>query len=166
MWDIELAGYLANAAGPVPLVLDLFIIHERFERSSDPSINGHLHLTLSPWWLLFQVRPGVYIVNLCAFYSYRPIGKLTALLQLHEFSLRNMTVASTTTAARRSAHSSRPKWATSSPRLQLCVSTLDGASIASKTHTHPLHSQNSRLLTSSLFLGVPVPRATQCMRGV
>ena len=38
--------------------------------------------------------------------------------------------------------------------------------IASKSHTHPSHSQTSRLLTSSLSLGVPVPRATQCMRGV
>ena len=33
--DIELAGYLANAAGPVPLVLDLRIAHERFGSSSD-----------------------------------------------------------------------------------------------------------------------------------
>ena len=41
--DIELAGYLANAAGPVPLVLDLRIAHDRFGSSSDPSINGHLH---------------------------------------------------------------------------------------------------------------------------
>jgi hypothetical protein len=40
---------------------------------------------------------------------------------------------------------------------------LDGVSITSKTHTHPSHSQTSRLLTSSLSLGVPVPRATQCM---
>jgi hypothetical protein len=42
---------------------------------------------------------------------------------------------------------------------------LDGASIASKSHTHPSHSQTSRLLTSSLSLGVPVSRPTQCMRG-
>ena len=41
--DIELAGYLANVAGPVPLVLDLRIAHERWGSSSDPSINGHLH---------------------------------------------------------------------------------------------------------------------------
>jgi len=41
--DIELADYLANAAGPVPLVLDLRIAHERFGSSSDPSLNGHLH---------------------------------------------------------------------------------------------------------------------------
>jgi hypothetical protein len=43
---------------------------------------------------------------------------------------------------------------------------FDGAPIVSQTHTHPSHSQTSRLLTSSLSLGVPVPRATQCMRGV
>jgi hypothetical protein len=35
---------------------------------------------------------------------------------------------------------------------------LDGAPIASKSHTHPSHSQTSRLLTSSLSLGVPVNR--------
>jgi hypothetical protein len=40
---------------------------------------------------------------------------------------------------------------------------IDGSHITSKTHTHPSHSQTSRLLTSSLSLGVPVPRATQCM---
>jgi hypothetical protein len=40
---------------------------------------------------------------------------------------------------------------------------LDGAPIISRTHTHPSHSETSRLLTSSLSLGVPVPRATQCM---
>ena len=42
---------------------------------------------------------------------------------------------------------------------------LDGAPITSTSHTHPSHSQTSRLLTSSLSLGVPVPRPTQCMRG-
>ncbi len=38
--------------------------------------------------------------------------------------------------------------------------------ITSKTHTHPSHLQTSRLLTSSLSLGVPVPRGTQCRRVV
>jgi hypothetical protein len=42
---------------------------------------------------------------------------------------------------------------------------IDGVPIASKSHTHPSHSQTSRLLTSSLSLGVPVPRPTQCVRG-
>ena len=41
--DIELVGYLANEEGPVSLVLDLRIVHDRFGSSSDPSINGHLH---------------------------------------------------------------------------------------------------------------------------
>jgi hypothetical protein len=40
---------------------------------------------------------------------------------------------------------------------------LDGAPITSKSHTHPSHSETSRLLTSSLSLGVPVPRPTQCV---
>jgi hypothetical protein len=43
---------------------------------------------------------------------------------------------------------------------------IDGAPITSRTHTHQSHSQTSRLLTSSLSLGVPVPRPTECMRGV
>jgi hypothetical protein len=38
-----------------------------------------------------------------------------------------------------------------------------GAPIAFKSHTHPSHSKTSRLLTSSLSLGVPVPRVTQCV---
>jgi len=41
--DVELAGYLANAAGPLPLVLDLRIAHDRFGSSSDPNLNGNLH---------------------------------------------------------------------------------------------------------------------------
>ena len=40
--DIELAGYLANAAGPVSLVLDLRIVHDRVGSSVDPTLNGHL----------------------------------------------------------------------------------------------------------------------------
>ena len=41
--DIELGGYLANTAGPVPLVLDLRIAHDRFGSSSNPDFNGKLH---------------------------------------------------------------------------------------------------------------------------
>jgi hypothetical protein len=41
--DIELGAYLANAAGLVPLVLDLRIAHDRFDISSDPTLNGRLH---------------------------------------------------------------------------------------------------------------------------
>ncbi len=41
---------------------------------------------------------------------------------------------------------------------------IDDTPIASRSHTHPSHTQNSRLLTSPLSLGVPVPRTTQCIR--
>jgi hypothetical protein len=40
---------------------------------------------------------------------------------------------------------------------------FDGAPIASKSQTHPAHSQTSRLLTWSLSLGVPVLHTTQCI---
>jgi hypothetical protein len=51
--------------------------------------------------LLLLVRPAGYIVNLSDFYSYSLIGKLTAFLQLQEFSLRNQIVDFSTSAARR-----------------------------------------------------------------
>jgi hypothetical protein len=40
--DIELEEYLANESGPVPLVLDLRIAHDRVGSSTDPTLNGHL----------------------------------------------------------------------------------------------------------------------------
>ena len=43
---------------------------------------------------------------------------------------------------------------------------IDGTPIISRTHTHPSHSQTSHLLTSSLSLGIPVPRATVYVRHV
>ncbi len=126
--DIELAGYLANVAGQVPLALDLRIAHDRVGSSTDPTLNGHLkypnNLDQSlndsvtdkirkyrtdynnnpPNVVLFipgiPLRLGGYIVNLSDFYSYRIIGKLTAFLQLQEFSLCKQIVGSSTTAVR------------------------------------------------------------------
>jgi hypothetical protein len=40
--DIELGGYLSNAAGPVSFVLDLRVAHDRIGSSADPALNGHL----------------------------------------------------------------------------------------------------------------------------
>ncbi len=105
---------------PVALVMDLRIAHERWGSSSDPSINRHLRypndidrslneaaadkirkialtmiiipLTPSPLCLLLLVRLGGYVVNFCAFHFYKLIGKLTASLQLQEFSLCNIPV--------------------------------------------------------------------------
>ncbi len=43
---------------------------------------------------------------------------------------------------------------------------IDGPPITSKSQTHPSHSTTSRLLTSSLSLGVPDPRATETCRSL
>jgi hypothetical protein len=106
-----------------------------------------------------------YILNLSDFYSYRLIGKLTAFLQFQEFSLHNLPVVSSTSAARFSLNfKNRVGLAldkTTSLRITL---NLVGVSIISTSHTHPSNSQTSRLLTSSLSLGIPGPRGTQCIR--
>jgi hypothetical protein len=40
--DIEPGTYIVNESGPVPLVLDLRITHDRVGSSTDPTLNGHL----------------------------------------------------------------------------------------------------------------------------
>jgi hypothetical protein len=40
---MDLAAYLSNVAGPVPMGLDLRIPHERWGSKSKPSLHGHLH---------------------------------------------------------------------------------------------------------------------------
>jgi hypothetical protein len=71
--------------------------------------------------LLLLVRVGGYIMNLSDFYSYRLIGKLTAFLQLQEFSLRKQTpVASSTSAARLSLSILKAKLVWLSLRQQPC----------------------------------------------
>jgi hypothetical protein len=129
-------------------------------------------LPLYPSCLLLLVRLGGYIVNLFDFYSYNLIGKLTVFLNLQEFSFLNLPVSSSTSTARRSQTTLNQRliwrlWQignilaeAASLRITL---NIDGAPIESRSHNHPSHSQTSRLLTSSLSLGVPVPLATQCM---
>ncbi len=46
------------------------------------------------------------------------------------------------------------------------ILNIDVVPVVSRSHTHPSHSQTSRLLTSSLSLGVLVPLGTQCIRDV
>ena len=88
--------------------------------------------TVSIKWMCVDYRdPGVvlvrqagYIVNWSDFYSYRLIGKLTAFLQLQEFSQRNQPVVSSTSAVRLSHISSREKLTCLSERQQLYVLIL------------------------------------------
>ncbi len=194
--DIELAGYLANAARPVSLVLDLRIAHDRFGSSSNPHLNGNLHWPNDMDKSLNE--PAVdKIRKYRADYNNNPnaISFIPAIsstsgrfhsefirilfLQAHQetdrfFAASGVQSAQSNMGAffhfRREAFSSMLKSRVSSilakaETLRINLN-LDGATITSKSHTHPSHSQTSRLLTSSLSLGVPVPRPTQCERRV
>jgi hypothetical protein len=120
-------------------------------------------------FLILLVRQTGYIENLSDFYSHRLIGKLTVFLQIQEFNWSAESISGQFHFLR-SAFSSQLKG-----KVGLTLATaavlrinlnLDGVPIVYKSHTHPSHSQTSRLLTSSLSLGVPVPRPTQWVRVV
>jgi hypothetical protein len=194
--DIELAGCLANAAGPVPLLLDLRIAHDCFGSSSDPSINGHLHYPNDVDRSLNEAAADK-IRQHRADYNNRPSNAISSMpaiastsgrlhsefvrllfLQAHRETDRFFAASEVQLAQhdrgqfhdRRAAFSSQLKSKVGNilakaAELRITLN-IDGAPITSKSHTHPSHSQNSSLLTSSLSLGVPVPRATQCMRDV
>jgi hypothetical protein len=193
--DIELAGYLANAAGPVPLVLDLRIAHDRMGSRADPSLNGHLKYPnnlekslndeaadkIRKYRADYNNRPPSEVSFMTAIAS--TSGRLHSefvrllFLQAHRetdrfFAASGVQLAQTNPGVQ--FHFHRAAFLTqlkSKVGLALAKAAalrinlnLDGAPIASKSHTRPSHSQTSRLLTSSLSLGVPVPRPTQCVR--
>ena len=180
----------------MPLVLDLRIAHDRVGSSADPSLNGHLKYPNNLDQLLndaandkirkyradYNDRPpsAVSFMPAIASTSDRLHSEFVRLLflQAHRetdrfFAASGVQLAQTHRGMfhfRRAAFSSSLKakvGSTLAKAAALRVNlNIDGSPITSRTHTHPSHSQASRLLTSSLSLGVPVPRATQCMRGV
>jgi hypothetical protein len=188
--DIEWTGDLANAAGPLPLVLDLHIAHERFGSSSDPSINGHLHypndvdrsLNEGATDKMRKYRAdcnnnppsSVSLIPTIVSTSGRLQSEFVRLffLQAHWETDRFFTASGAHSNNgllhyRRSVFSFELK--SKIGNILAKAETLwiflniNGVLVVSRSHTHPSHSQTSRLLISSLSLGVPVPRATQCM---
>jgi len=193
--DIELAGYLPNEVGPVPLVMDLRIAHDRVGSSADPCLNGHLKYPnkldqslndaaadkIRKYRADYNNRPPSAVTFMPAISS--TSGRLQSefvrlsFLQAHRetdrfFAALGVQLAQTNPGGqfhfRRAAFSQQLKskvgLALAKAAALRITLNLDGAPIASKSHTHPSHSQTSRLLTSSLSLGVPVPRPTQCVR--
>jgi hypothetical protein len=180
----------SRTAGPVPLVLDLRIAHERLGSSSDPSLNGQLHHSadldrplneaaadkVRHYRADYHNRPSHAISFMPAVASTtgRLLCELVRLLflQAHRETDRFLAASGVQLAQshfhyRRAAFSSQLKSKLGNIRYILAKAAalrinlnIDGAPIASRLHTHPSHSQTSRLLTSSLFLGVPVPRVT------
>jgi hypothetical protein len=192
--DIELAAYLANAAGPVPLVLDLCIANDRFGSSSDSSLNRQLpypnyidkSLNEAAADKIRKYRAdynhnsptAVSFMPAVASASGRLHSEFLRLLFVHAHRETDIFFAASVQLAqhnrglfhfRRAAFSaqlkSRVGLALAKAAALRIVLNIDGAPITSKSHTRLSHSRTSRLLTSSLSLGVPVPRATQCLRG-
>jgi hypothetical protein len=191
--DVELSGYLANAAGPVSLVLDLRIAHDRVGSSTDPTLNGQLRYPNNLDQSLNDAAADK-VRKYRADYNNNPPNTISFMpaigstsgrihsefvrllfLQTHRETDRFFAPSGVLSAQSdrgffhycRAAFSAQFKSKvglalTKAATLRITLN-LDGAPIISTSHTHPSHSQTSRLLSSSLSLGIPVSRATQCM---
>ena len=172
-------------------MLDLRIAHDRWGSSSDPSINGHLHypndidrsLNEAAADKIRKYRSD-YNNNPPSSVAFMPIivstsGRLHSefvrllFLQAHRetdrfFAASGVQLAQSTSGQfhyKRAAFSSQLRSKVGNILAKAAalriILNVDGAPVASRSHTHPSHSQTSRLLTSSLSSGVPVPHTTQ-----
>jgi hypothetical protein len=188
--DIEVTDYLPNVVDPVPVVLDLHISHDRFGSTSDLNLNRHLHYPndidkslnetvtdkIRKYRSDYNNNPPVVVPFMSDIVS--TSGRLHSefvrllFLQTHRETDRFFTTSGVQLVQTNCGlfHFHRVEFSSqliSRVDLSLVKTTvlritlnLDGSPITSKSHTHPSHSQTSRLLTSSLSLGVPVPRST------
>ena len=164
--------------------------HDRFGSSSDPSINGHLHYPndldgslkeaaadkIRKYRADYNNNPpnSISFMPAIASTSGRLHSELVRLLflQVHRETDRFFAASGVQLAQsdrgqfhyKRAAFSSQLKSKvgsilTKAAALRITLN-IDGAPIASKSHTHPSHSQTSRLLSSSLSLSIPGPHTT------
>ncbi len=154
------------------MVLDLLIDHDRFGSSSDPILNGKLHWPndidkslnesgtdkIRKYHTDYNNNPPnvISFIPAIASTSGRLHSGFIRILQTHRETDRFFAASG--------VQSRVSSIFTKATTLRINLN-LDGVPITSKSHDHPSHSQTSHLLTSSLSLGVPVPRPTQCMRG-
>ena len=173
----------------MPLVLDLRITYERVGRSSDLSLNGNLrndhdrslNESVSDKNLKYHgdynnnPPQAVASMSVIASTSGRLHSEFIRLLFLQDhretdrfFAASGVQPAQSNRGLfhyKRAAFSSqfRAKVGSTPDKVSvMCVNlNIDVSPITSRSHTHPSHSQSSRLLTSSLSLVVPVPRTTE-----
>ena len=175
----------------MPLVLDLRITHDRVGSSADPTLNGHLRYPnnldkslndaaadkIRKYRADYNNNPPSVVSFMSAIAS--TSGRLHTefirllFLQAHRetdrfFAASGVQLAQSTRGFFHyhrvffsSILKSRVGNILAKTTVLRVTVNLDGSPITSKSHTHPSHSQTSRLLTSSLSLSVPVPRATQ-----
>ncbi len=151
--------------------------HERFGSISDPNLNGHVHYPNDIDSSLNESVKNKIRKN-HADYNDNPPNVISFMLAIESTSgslhseflcllfLQNH---------RETVGFSADLWSSActfyaitlnidgSPLVSRITLNIDGAPLTSRSHTHTSHSQTSRLLTSSLSLGVPVPLTTQCM---
>jgi hypothetical protein len=191
--DIDLIGYLVNQEG---LVLDLRITQERVGRSSDLSLNGHLRypndndrslneavtdkilkyradynnnpptsVTFMPTITSTSGRLHSEFIRLLFLQAHRETDRFFAASGVQPAQSNHGTFHYKYTDFLRQLKSKIVS-SLAKPAVMRLNLNIDGAPITSRSHTHPSHSQASRLLTSSLSLGVPVPRTMECMSDV
>jgi hypothetical protein len=180
---------------PVSLVLDLRVTHDRVDSSDDPTLNGHLRHPnnldqslddtaaekLRKYRTDYNFNPtrGVGFMSAIDSTSGRLHREFIRILFLQSHRETDHLTVSGVMSARSDRGFFHYRHTVFSSMLKSRVGNIltktvtlrinlniDGSSIVSKSHTHPSHSQTSRLLTSCLSLGVPVPRPTQCLRDV
>jgi hypothetical protein len=156
---IQLSAYLVNVVGPEPLVLDLLITHDRFERPSDPSLNVHLHYPNDIDKSLNETSTDK-IPKYRADYTNNPPNTVSFMFpiastsgRLHREFIRLLFLQSHLETDLFFASSGVQISQTDRGQFHF----LHVSFSATLKGTHPSHSQTSRLLTSSLSLGVPVP---------
>jgi hypothetical protein len=136
--DIELAGYLANEAGPVPLVLDLRIAHDRVGSSADPCLNGHLKYPNKLDQSLNDAAADK-IRKYRADYNNRPPSAVSFMPAIASTSGRLHSEFVRLLLQQLKSKVGLALAKAAALRINL---NLDGAPIASKSHTHPSHSCN------------------------
>ncbi len=169
------------------LVLDLRVAHDRVDSSADPVLNGHLRYPNNLDRSLNDVAPDKlrkyrtdYNFNPTRGVGFIPgipstSGRLhiefirILFLQVHRETCLFFATSGVLSEQsdrgffhyHRVVFSSMIKSRVGNILAKVAVLrinlNIDGSPIASKSHTHPSHSQTARLLTSSLSLGVPVP---------
>jgi len=141
----------------VSSVLDLRIGHERFESSSDPGLNGHLNYPNDIDRSLNETVTDK-IRKYRTDYNNNPPNTISFIPDIVDTSgrLHSDFVCPLFLQVHRETDLVKAS-------VLRIILNIDGVSVTSRSHSHPSHSQTSRLLTSCLSLGVPVPHSTQCM---
>ncbi len=150
--------------GQVPLVLDLHIDHERFGSRSETDYNNRPS-NLSFFMSSITSMSGSLhseFVSLFFLQSHRETDRFFAVSgnQLPQSTSDQFHYHFVVFS---SQFKSKTGKILDTDVVLHIMPNIDGTPIGCKSHTHPSHFQTSRLLTSSLSLGVPVPHETQCM---